>query len=152
VTAPDLELRRARRTDVPALVALYADDMLGAARETPAALDRYYAAFDVISADANSELMIAEHDGAVAGTYQLTFITHLSHRGTRVCVIEAVRVAARLRGQGIGARMMRAAIARAREVGCARVQLTSNKQRHDAHRFYQRLGFVASHEGMKLDL
>jgi GNAT superfamily N-acetyltransferase len=145
-------LRRARRQDVAAIVALYADDVLGAARETPDALDRYYAAFDELVGDANQELIVAERDGVVVGTLQLTYLRHLSHGGSRVAQIEAVRVAAALRGGGLGAEMMRWAIARARAAGCVRVQLTSNKDRVDAHRFYERLGFSRSHEGFKLYL
>lgn len=147
-----MELRRARREDVPAIVRLYADDDLGATREAPHELDGYRTAFDALAADANSELMVAERDGEVVGTFQLTFIQQLSFRGGKVAQIEAVRVARLQRGRGLGAQMMRWAIDRARAAGCWRVQLTSNKQRHDAHRFYQRLGFVATHEGMKLHL
>ena len=147
-----MKLRRARRQDVAAIVALYADDKLGAARETTAQLDPYYIAFDEIIEDANQELMVAELDGAVVGTFQLTFIRHLSHGGSKVAQIEAVRIAAPLRGQGLGEEMMRWAIERARAAGCARVQLTSNKERSEAHRFYERLGFRRSHEGFKLYL
>lgn len=145
-----MQLRRARRDDVPAIVALYADDMLGATREDPANRAAYEAAFDVVAADANAELIVAEEGGRVVGTFQLNFITHLSHRGNKVAVIEAVRVAASERGRGLGAEMMQWAIARAREAGCAQLQLTSNKRRVDAHRFYERLGFARSHEGFKL--
>jgi GNAT superfamily N-acetyltransferase len=145
-----LAIRRAHRDDVPALVALYADDFLGATREDPTHLDGYYVAFDAIARDANSELMVAEEGGRIVGTFQLTFITHLSHGGSRVAEIEAVRVAVDRRGRGLGAALMRWAVDRARAAGCTRLQLTSNKQRRDAHRFYERLGFVASHEGMKL--
>jgi GNAT superfamily N-acetyltransferase len=145
-----MELRRARREDVAAIVALYADDFLGAARETPAALDGYYAAFDEIARDPSHELIVAERDGRLVGTFQLTFIRHLSHGGSRVAQVEAVRIAADLRGQGLGGEMMRWAIARARAAGCVRMQLTSNKERPEAHRFYERLGFRRSHEGFKL--
>ena len=145
-------LRRARRQDVAAIVALYADDALGAAREPPAQLDGYYAAFDAIVGDGNHELMVAELDGRVVGTFQLTYIRQLSHGGCKVAQIEAVRTAARLRRRGLGGEMMRWAIERARAAGCVRVQLTSNKERPDAHRFYERLGFRRSHEGFKLYL
>jgi GNAT superfamily N-acetyltransferase len=147
-----MKLRRARRQDVAAIVALYADDKLGAARETPAQLDRYYIAFDEIIEDPNQELVVAELDGAVVGTFQMTFIRHLSHGAGKVAQIEAVRIAAALRGRGLGAEMMRWAIERARAAGCVRVQLTSNKERSEAHRFYERLGFRRSHEGFKLYL
>ena len=147
-----MELRRARKGDVAAIVALYADDALGAARETPAALDGYYAAFDAIDRDANQELVVAVADGAVVGTFQLTFIPQLGHGGRTVAQIEAVRILAPLRGRGLGAEMMRWAIDRARTAGCLRVQLTSNKERARAQRFYERLGFARSHEGFKLYL
>lgn len=147
-----MKLRRARRQDVAAIVALYADDALGAARETPAELDSYYAAFDAIVGDANQELVVAELDGEVVGTFQITFIRQLSHRGGKVAQIESVRVAPTRRGRGLGGEMMRWAIERARVAGCIRVQLTSNRERADAHRFYERLGFRRSHEGFKLYL
>jgi GNAT superfamily N-acetyltransferase len=147
-----MKLRRARRQDLPAIVALYADDKLGAARETPAGLDAYYVAFDEIVGDPNQELIVGELDGAVVGTFQLTFIRQLSHGGGKIAQIEAVRIAAPLRGRGLGGEMMRWAIERARAAGCVRVQLTSNKERTDAHRFYEELGFRRSHEGFKLYL
>ncbi|HEY1588009.1 MAG TPA: GNAT family N-acetyltransferase [Polyangia bacterium] len=147
-----MNIRRARRDDVPAIVALYADDMLGAARETPHALDVYYAAFDALDGDRNHELVVGELDGRIVATLQLTFIQHLSHRGGKVAQVEAVRVAASLRGGGLGAALMRWAVERARAAGCVRMQLTSNKERTDAHRFYERLGFSRSHEGFKLYL
>lgn len=151
MTAP-LQLRRARREDVRAIVALYADDMLGRTRETLDDLAPYEAAFAAIDADARQELMVAELDGRIVGTLQLTIIPQLSHRGQTVAQVEAVRVAGELRGRGLGQKMMEWAIERARAAGCRRVQLTSNKARSDAHRFYERLGFVRSHEGMKLYL
>ena len=139
-------VRAARRDDVPAIVALYADDDLGATRETPDALERYFAAFDAL----DGEILVGELDGAIVATLQLTVIQQLSSRGGKVAQIEAVRVARARRGGGLGAELMRAAIARARAADCTRVQLTSNKSRRDAHRFYERLGFAASHEGFKL--
>lgn len=147
-----MQIRTAARGDVPALVALLADDTLGAARETPDELWRYYAAFDAIAGDASHELVLGEVDGRVVATLQLTFVRQLSHRGSKVAQIEAVRVASALRGRGLGGELVRAAIDRARAAGCARVQLTSNKDRGDAHRFYERLGFSRSHEGFKLAL
>jgi GNAT superfamily N-acetyltransferase len=143
-----MKIRRARREDVPAIVALYADDTLGAARETPDALDRYYAVFDRL----DGELLVGELDGAVVATMQLTMIQQLSAQGGKVAQIESVRVARARRSQGLGALLIHDAIARARAAGCARVQLTSNQSRKDARRFYERLGFVASHTGFKLAL
>lgn len=140
---------------MPAIVALLRDDFLGAARESPEGAPlpaSYAAAFDEIDADPRCELVVAEEDGAVVGTMQLITLTHLSFRGARVLQLENVHVAAGRRSRGIGRRMLEWAIARARAQGCARVQLTTNKLRKDAHRFYERLGFVASHEGMKLSL
>ena len=141
-----MKIRRAVREDVPAIVALYADDVLGKSRETPDALDAYFAAFDRL----DGELYVGELDGAVVATLQLTIIQQLSARGGKVAQIEAVRVAQALRSRGLGAELVRDAVERARAAGCARVQLTSNSQRRDAHRFYERLGFVASHTGFKL--
>jgi GNAT superfamily N-acetyltransferase len=143
-----MTIRPAVRADVPAIVALYADDMLGAARETPDALDCYYAAFDALS----GELFVGEEGGRIVATLQLTFVQQLSYRGSKVAVIEAVRVSSALRGRGLGAELVRFAVERARAAGCVRVQLTSNKERADAHRFYERLGFRRSHEGFKLYL
>jgi GNAT superfamily N-acetyltransferase len=147
-------LRDAGREDVPAIVAMLADDMLGGAREvTREPLPQsYYSAFDALARDANNRLLIAERDGETVGTLQITFIHGLSRQGAKRALIEAVRVAAPYRGKGIGEEIIRAAVGMAREAGCAMVQLTTDKSRKDAHRFYERLGFKASHEGMKLTL
>lgn len=147
-----LIFRRARRDDVPAIVAMLADDQLGAAREGDPADERYLAAFDRIDANPYDELIVAERDGKVVGTMQLTYLAGLSRLGAERCQIEAVRVAASARGQGLGREMIRWAVGRARARGCAMVQLTSDKSRKDAHRFYDSLGFTASHEGYKLAL
>ncbi len=144
-----MQVRAALRADVPAIVALYADDRLGAARETPGDLDRYYAAFAAIDRTSGGELLVGEADGRVIATLQLTIIQQLSSRGSKVAQIEAVRVATELRGRGLGAELVRVAVERARAAGCVRVQLTSHKERADAHRFYERLGFRRSHEGFK---
>jgi GNAT superfamily N-acetyltransferase len=143
--------RDARREDVPSIVALLADDMLGASRE--AALDdAYWMAFDQIAADANNRLIVAEIDGWIAGTLQLTLLPGLSRHGTLRAQIEAVRVAAGQRGQGLGRAMIEWAIEEARGHGCGLVQLTSDKRRPDAIRLYEAMGFTASHEGLKLPL
>lgn len=149
-----LALREARREDVPLIVAMLADDMLGSAREDTGAGQAhiYTAAFDEIARDPNNRLLVAECGGDIVGTLQMTFIRGLSHRGAKRALIEAVRVAAAHRGKGLGQQMIEAAIGIARANGCAMVQLTTNKARKDAQRFYARLGFAASHEGMKLDL
>jgi GNAT superfamily N-acetyltransferase len=140
--------------DLPALVAMLADDALGATREDASLpLDPGYTrAFAAISADPNQFLAVAERDGAVVGTLQLTFIPGLSYKGGWRGQIEAVRVAASQRGQGLGERMIRWAVGECRARGCRMVQLSTNMTRADAHRFYERLGFSRSHFGYKLDL
>ncbi|HSZ47315.1 MAG TPA: GNAT family N-acetyltransferase [Streptosporangiaceae bacterium] len=148
-------LREARPEDVPAIVALIAADQLGATRDgVRDDSDRaaYEQAFRAIDADPAHLLLVAESDGQVVGTMQLSFLPGLARRGALRAQIEAVRVAESTRGSGLGAGMMTWAIDEARRRGCALVQLTSDKSRTDAHRFYERLGFVASHEGMKLRL
>lgn len=133
---------------------MLADDALGATREDPRLpLARGYTdAFAAIAADPNQFLAVAEQDGAVVGTLQLTFIPGLSYQGAWRGQIEAVRVAASRRGQGLGERMIRWAIGECRARGCRMVQLSTNMLRTDAHRFYERLGFSRSHYGYKLDL
>ncbi|BCJ35100.1 N-acetyltransferase [Actinocatenispora thailandica] len=148
----DLTVRRARREDVTALVALIAADQLGAGRETPDDPAPYLAAFAAIDADPNQYLAVAELNGEPIGTLQLTYLPGLSHRGGWRAQIEAVRIAEAHRGSGLGSALIEWAIGRARERGCRMVQLTSNATRDDAHRFYTRLGFVPSHVGFKLPL
>ena len=148
-------LRKAAAQDVPAIVNLLATDQLGAARDgvrTPEDLVRYQRAFRAIDDDPAHILIVAESDGEVVATMQVSFIPGLARRGALRAQLEAVRVADAWRGRGLGAAMMAWAIAEARRRGCALVQLTSDKSRTSAHRFYERLGFVASHEGMKLAL
>ncbi|WP_229743444.1 GNAT family N-acetyltransferase [Aliidongia dinghuensis] len=150
----DLTYRRATATDLPALVAMLADDMLGQARERPEdpLPDAYRAGFAAIDEDPRQLLLVVERAGAIAGMLQLTFIPGISHMGAWRCQIEGVRVASTARGAGIGEAMLRHAIGVAREHGCRIVQLTTNKARADAKRFYERLGFEPAHEGMKLTL
>lgn len=147
-------VRRAVVGDVPAIVAMLADDDLGGVREaTGSDLDpAYLAAFAAIDADPHQELVVAELRGEPVGTLHLTFIPYLSYRGGWVAQVSAVRTISALRGQGLGHELMGWVIERARERGCHHVQLTSDKRRTDAHRFYRDLGFVASHEGMQLVL
>lgn len=144
-------IRRARRADVPAIVALLADDPLGATREQPGD-PAYLAAFDVLDADPHQLLVVADLAGEVVGTLQLTFLAGLSRRGATRAQIEAVRVRSDQRGGGLGGTLVRWAVDTARDRGAALVQLTSDATRTDAHRFYERLGFVSSHVGMKLAL
>jgi GNAT superfamily N-acetyltransferase len=148
-------LRTAAAADLGAIVDLIAADQLGATRDgvrDEADLAAYAAAFRSIDADPAHMLVVAEQDGQIVGTFQLSFLPGLARRGTLRAQIEAVRVAENQRGAGLGAAMMEWAIAEARRRGCALMQLTSDKARPDAHRFYAGLGFVASHEGMKLYL
>ncbi|WP_432926771.1 GNAT family N-acetyltransferase [Microbispora sp. CA-135349] len=147
----DLEFRTARREDVPVIVGLINDDPISAARSSSREPD-YYAAFEAVDADPRNELIVVEADGEVVGTIQLTYIPGLSRKGGERAQIEAVRVAVPHRNRGIGREMMRWAVERARERGCALAQLTSDKARTEAHRFYGALGFTASHEGFKLGL
>jgi GNAT superfamily N-acetyltransferase len=144
-------IRPATQDDVPAIVAMLADDPLGARREQPGD-PAYLAAFTALAADPRQLLVVAEQDGAPVGTLQLTFIPGLSRRGATRAQIEAVRVRADRRGSGLGQELVRWAIDTARERGCVLVQLTTDNSRTDAHRFYERLGFQASHVGMKLPL
>lgn len=148
-------LRRAVRADLAAIVALIAADQLGASRDgvrSAADMAAYEAAFGVIDTDPAQLLVVAEADNRVVGTLQLTFIPGLARRGALRAQIEAVRVADSFRRDGLGSALLGWAIEEARRRGCALVQLTTDKSRTDAHRFYQRLGFIASHEGMKLAL
>ena len=151
---PDINFRTAQAADLERIVQLLADDPLGRGRETfSVPLPRgYVEAFEAISADANNELVVAERAGAVVGVLQITYIPNLSHGGAWRALIEGVRVAAEVRSTGLGRRLFEWAIERARQRGCRLVQLTSDKARPDAIRFYESLGFVASHEGMKLSL
>ena len=139
---------------MPAIVRLLADDPLGAARESAAdPLPGVYAsAFLAVEASPDNEIIVGESEGAVIACLQLTYIPGLGRKGVLRAQIEAVRVASSLRGTGLGERLMQHAIARARQRGCGLVQLTSDKERADAHRFYERLGFIATHDGMKLEL
>jgi len=150
-----ITLRPARREDVAAIVALLADDSLGAAREVvcdpPAA--RYFEAFEKVDADPRNLLAVAEDAaGGVVGTLQMTFIPGLSNQGAELALVEAVRVSSRLRGQGLGEAMMAWAMDQARARGCRNIELFTHASRVDAQRFYERLGFVRSHAGMRRGL
>ena len=145
-------IREAVRADLPAVVALLADDVLGKGRDFPVVDEAYERAFADIDADPRNFLVVADDGGQIAASMQVTYIPGLGRHGAERSLVEAVRVRADRRGQGIGQQLMTWAIAQARARGCALVQLTSDKSRTDAHRFYTRLGFVGSHEGMKLVL
>jgi ribosomal protein S18 acetylase RimI-like enzyme len=147
-------IRQARREDIPPIVAMLADDALGATRERyqdppPQA---YWDAFNAIDSDPNNRLLVAEENGVVVGCLQLTFIPGLSRLGAERAQIESVRIASSQRGSGLGRKLIEEAIAQARVHGSKLVQLTTDKTRMDARRFYEGLGFTATHEGMKLDL
>jgi ribosomal protein S18 acetylase RimI-like enzyme len=141
-------IREAVAADVDAIVALLADDALGRTREAPGD-PAYGRAFAAIAAQGGNVILVAEEAGALIGCLQLTFIPGLSHRGRTRAQIEGVRVAAAARGRGVGQRLIEAALNRARDAGCGLAQLTSDVRRTDARRFYERLGFEASHVGMK---
>ncbi|MEC9367250.1 MAG: GNAT family N-acetyltransferase [Pseudomonadota bacterium] len=149
-----VQMRKAREDDLEAIVDLLADDGLGQSREDssrPLAA-AYRDAFRAIEADPNQLLLVADVDGEVTGTLQLSFIPGLSRLGAWRGQIEAVRVSRDARGSGLGQKMIEWAIGECRRRGCSLVQLTSDKSRSDALRFYERLGFRASHEGFKLTL
>ena len=147
-----LLIRRAEVSDVAAIVAMLADDPLGATRESPDDLTPYLASHARLAADPNQHLVVAERAGKVVGTLQLTLIPGLSRRAATRSLIEAVRVHADERGSGLGTLLIEWAVQTSRTEGCQLVQLTSDATREDAHRFYERLGFVASHVGFKLQL
>jgi GNAT superfamily N-acetyltransferase len=141
----DLHIRPAVVEDIPAIVALLADDPLGAQRESPDDLAPYTAAFERLAADPNQHPTVAVRDGRIVGTLQLTIIPGLSRRGTTRSIIEAVRIHADERGSGLGTQLIEWAVEESRSLGCRLVQLTSDATRTDAHRFYERLGFEPSH-------
>ena len=143
--------RDANRADVPAIVALLGDDPLGRAREG-AEPQAYLAAFDDIAANPMHQMIVGEDAGRVIACCQLTILMGLSRGGSRRALVEAVRVSSDLRSQGIGALLMAECEARARAAHCTIIQLTTDRSRLDAHRFYERLGYSATHLGMKKPL
>lgn len=150
----ELDFRKATKGDVSNLVELLADDDLGSKREdisTPLN-QRYIDAFHSIEIDPNNELTVVECSGELVGMLQLTFIPYLTHTGSWRCLIEGVRITKNYRGQGLGTEFISWAVSRAEQRNCSIVQLTSDKQRPDALRFYASLGFQATHEGFKLKL
>jgi GNAT superfamily N-acetyltransferase len=149
-----LTFRLATEKDLPEIIAMLADDTLGIGRESVGDVlsGKYIQAFEKIQNDPNQELTIVEMDGDKVATFQLTFIQYLTYEGGLRAQIEAVRTNSKYRGQGIGTRVFEYAINRAKEKDCHLVQLTSDKKRPDAIRFYESIGFVSTHEGMKLKL
>lgn len=149
-----IRYRKATREDIPVIVEMIANDPLGKTREnfTDPLPDSYYNAFDVIIKDKNQELIVVELDQTIIGTLQLSFITYLTYQGGIRAQIEAVRILEEYRGKGVGLQMFEWAINRAKERKAHVLQLTTDKKRPDAINFYEKLGFVSSHEGMKLHL
>lgn len=155
MTQKNVSFRKATQADLPAIVHLLADDRLGQTREilSDPVDARYAAAFEAVSADPNQLLaVVIDADGNLAGCLQLSFIPGLSRRGMWRAQIESVRVSEAHRGSGFGSRFIEWAIEQAKQRGCGIVQLTSDKTRPDAIRFYEKLGFTASHKGLKLAL
>ena len=150
----NLHYRQATETDIPVLIQMLSDDSLGKLREdhrmpvNPC----YQTAMRHIQNDVNNELTVVESGGEIVGMLQLTFIPYLTYKGSWRCLIEGVRIKREFRGRGLGTQFFEWAIERAKQRQCHIVQLTSDKQRVDAIRFYENLGFIASHEGFKLKL
>ncbi|WP_192763979.1 GNAT family N-acetyltransferase [Actinomadura algeriensis] len=149
-----MTFREATAADLPQIVRLLADDPLGATRETPGAEvpEEYFTAFAAIQKDPNNTVIVAEVGGEIAGTLQLTYIPGLTFSGGERAQIEGVRVVSEQRGQGVGQALVGWAVDQARARGCRLVQLTTDRQRPDAIRFYQKMGFRPSHMGMKYHL
>lgn len=141
--------RDATHADLEKIVKLLADDVLGATRESAEVNEHYEAAFAAIEADPNNRLIVADAGGDVIATCQLTYIPGLTYMGSSRAQIEGVRVAGDLRGHGVGHAMLAYAIEEARRRGCRVVQLTTDRQRPEAIRFYQKVGFRPSHMGLR---
>lgn len=148
----ELMIRPATAEDIPAIVAMLADDVLGAAREAPDQPALYEEAFRRLDADPHQHLMVAARGDKVVGTLQLSIVHGMSRQGAGRALIEAVRIHADERGNGLGTTFLTWAVDESRRQGCQIVQLTSDATRTDAHRFYERLGFVPSHIGFKMNL
>lgn len=147
-----IQFRKAKKEDVIDIVRLYSEDELGVKREAYSnpLPKNYYIAFEEINADVNNELIVLEYESHIIGTFQLTFIPHLVLQGTKRAQIEGVRIDKKFRNQGLGSKMMEWIFNRAKDKGCSLIQLTTNKDRKDAIRFYEKLEFKATHEGMKI--
>ncbi len=149
-----MKIRQAKKDDVAEIVRMLADDALGSKRENyqlPLP-EPYYDAFRAIAADSNQWLVVAEMDKRVVGTLHLTMLSYLTYQGGKRAQIEAVRVDSEFRDQGVGAKMIEWAVQKAKAEGCHLVQLSTDKKRPEALKFYERLGFQPTHEGMKLHL
>ncbi|MET9722302.1 GNAT family N-acetyltransferase [Streptomyces zaomyceticus] len=148
----DLEIRPATAEDIEAIVAMLADDPLGAQRESPDDLGPYLAAFELLEGDPHQHVVVAVREDKVVGTLQLTIIPGLSRQGATRSIIEGVRIHSDERGSGLGTELIEWAVEESERRNCRLVQLTSDATRTDAHRFYERLGFEASHVGFKKNL
>ena len=149
-----ISFRKATIDDLESIVALLADDVLGATREryeSPLP-NSYQEAFYAIDSDSNNELIVACMGNKIIGIQQITFTPYITYQGGWRATIEGVRVSASVRGQGVGKQLIQWAVERAKERGCHLIQLTTDKERKEARRFYEQLGFRATHEGMKLKL
>ena len=150
----EITFREAKAEDLERIVEMLSDDLLGSKRERfelplPSS---YVKAFKAIDADPNNELVVVNHKGKIVGVLQITFTPYITHQGGWRATVEGVRISSDVRGMGVGSQMIEYAIARAKERGCHLIQLTTDKQREDALRFYERLGFNATHEGFKMKL
>ena len=147
-----LSFRLAGEADLDCIVAMLADDVLGSKRERyEQPLPKSYTeAFKAIASEPNNELVVACDGSKIVGVLQITFTPYITHQGGWRATIEGVRVSSSARGNGVGAQLIQWAVRCARERGCHLVQLTTDKKRDDALRFYERLGFEATHEGLKM--
>ena len=150
----EITFREAKAEDLERIVEMLSDDLLGSKRERfelplPSSYEK---AFKAIDADPNNELVVVNHKGKIVGVLQITFTPYITHQGGWRATVEGVRISSDVRGMGVGSQMIEYAIARAKERGCHLIQLTTDKQREDALRFYERLGFNATHEGFKMKL
>lgn len=150
----DILIRKAEKNDIEAILQIMLEDMIGEKEDYDGNKihENYIKAFETINRNDWQYLAVAVQNSKVIGTFQLSFIPNIIYTGALICLVEAVLVSSEYRGKGIGSYMMKWAIDTAKEKGCRLVELTSNKLRNDAHRFYKQLGFIATHEGFKLDL
>jgi GNAT superfamily N-acetyltransferase len=144
-----LRIREAVAADLADVVGLQREDVIREVREDDVPVAAYRAAFDEITADAHQQLLVGELDGVVVATAQVTWVRRLTYVGGEMGIVESVRVRSDLRGRGLGEQLVQDVLELARRRGAVRVELTTNAQRDGARRFYERLGFVASHVGMK---
>jgi ribosomal protein S18 acetylase RimI-like enzyme len=150
----EIKFRIATEQDLVRIVEMLADDELGRKRERyeQPLPESYTKAFHAITSDPNNELVVAYQGNEVIGVQQITFTPYITHQGGWRATIEGVRTSSSVRGKGVGTELIKWAIQRANERGCHLIQLTTDKQRVDALRFYERLGFKSTHEGLKMKL